>query len=149
MLVTALKEAGFRVLTVTADTPTQERVERAWELTNGYDVLVASTNCLNRGVTITEANHVIIANLEWSPEVTEQAEDRVHRPGQTKEVHIHYVMTANSVDGKMLDLVEPEVGGLALGARPGSARHRRGRPPGADRRRERHDASRQGDPGRS
>ena len=80
-------------------------MERAWELRNGYDVLVASTNCLNRGVTITEANHVIIANLEWSPEVTEQAEDRVHRPGQTKEVHIHYVMTANTVDGKMLDLV--------------------------------------------
>ncbi len=105
VLCKALKEAGFRILTVTANTPTQQRVERAWELRNGYDVLVASTNCLNRGVTITEANHVVITNLEWSPEVTEQAEDRVHRPGQTKEVHIHYVLTANTVDGKMFDLV--------------------------------------------
>jgi uncharacterized DUF497 family protein len=93
------------VLSVTAETSTQKRVEKAWELKNGYDVLVASTNCLNRGVTITEANHVVITNLEWSPEVTEQAEDRVHRPGQTKEVHIHYILTANTVDGKMLDLV--------------------------------------------
>ncbi len=105
VLCKALKEAGCRVLSVTAETSTQKRVEKAWELRNGYDVLVASTNCLNRGVTITEANHVIITNLEWSPEVTEQAEDRVHRPGQTKEVHVHYVLTANTVDGKMLDLV--------------------------------------------
>ena len=105
VLCKALKEAGFRILTVTSNTPSQQRVEKAWELRNGYDVLVASTNCLNRGVTITEANHVIITNLEWSPEVTEQAEDRVHRPGQTKEVHIHYVLTANTVDGKMLELV--------------------------------------------
>jgi uncharacterized DUF497 family protein len=105
VLCKALKEAGCRVLSVTADTSTQKRVEKAWELRNGYDVLVASTNCLNRGVTITEANHVIITNLEWSPEVTEQAEDRVHRPGQTKEVQIHYVLTANTVDGKMMDLV--------------------------------------------
>jgi SNF2 family DNA or RNA helicase len=105
VLCKALKEAGLRILTVTASTPTQARVEKAWELRNGYDVLVASTNCLNRGVTITEANHVVITNLEWSPEVTEQAEDRVHRPGQTKEVHIHYVLTANTVDGKMMELV--------------------------------------------
>lgn len=105
VLCKALKEAGCRVLSVTAETSTQKRVEKAWELRNGYDVLVASTNCLNRGVTITEANHVIITNLEWSPEVTEQAEDRVHRPGQTKEVQIHYVLTANTVDGKMMDLV--------------------------------------------
>lgn len=105
VLMKALKGAGLRVLSITSNTPTQKRVEKALELKNGYDVLVASTNTLNRGVTITWANNVIIANLEWSPEATEQAEDRVHRPGQTKDVNVHYLLSAGTVDEKMLDLI--------------------------------------------
>ena len=51
----------------------------------GNTVLLAGTGTLNRGVTINGANHVIILNTEWSPETTLQAEDRCHRPGQTKD----------------------------------------------------------------
>lgn len=105
VLCNALKANGLRVLSITASTSTQNRVEKAWELKNGYDVLVASTNCLNRGVTITSANQVVITNLEWSPEATEQAEDRVHRPGQTKEVQIHYVLSEDTIDEDMMELI--------------------------------------------
>ena len=41
---------------------------------NGYTALVAGLNVLNRGYTITKANHVIICDLEYQPESTEQAE---------------------------------------------------------------------------
>ena len=60
--------------------------------------IVASLNCLNRGFTITAANHVILVDLEYSPEATEQAEDRVHRPGQTKPVYIHYLLSRDTID---------------------------------------------------
>jgi hypothetical protein len=70
-------------------------------------VLLAGTGTLNRGATVNGANHVLILNLEWSPETTLQAEDRCHRPGQTQEVHVHYLLSAGTVDEdeQMWDLV--------------------------------------------
>jgi hypothetical protein len=49
---------------------------------------------------------VLILNLEWSPETTLQAEDRCHRPGQTREVHVHYLLSSDTVDAQMWDLVD-------------------------------------------
>jgi superfamily II DNA/RNA helicase len=73
---------------------------------SGATVLLAGTGTLNRGVTVNGANHVLILNLEWSPETTLQAEDRCHRPGQTREVHVHYLLSSHTVDEQMWDLVD-------------------------------------------
>jgi hypothetical protein len=48
----------------------------------------------------------IILNTEWSPETTLQAEDRCHRPGQTKDVHVHYILSAGMVDEHMWELID-------------------------------------------
>ncbi len=86
--------------------PTQKRngVAREFEA-SGNTVLLAGTGTLNRGVTINGANHVIILNTEWSPETTLQAEDRCHRPGQTKEVYIHYILSFNTMEEQMWELL--------------------------------------------
>ncbi|MBN2002238.1 MAG: SWF/SNF helicase family protein [Anaerolineae bacterium] len=86
--------------------PTQKRngVAREFEA-SGHTVLLAGTGTLNRGVTINGANHVIILNTEWSPETTLQAEDRCHRPGQTKPVHVHYILSANTMEEQMWELL--------------------------------------------
>ena len=68
-------------------------------------VLLAGTGTLNRGVTINGANHVIILNTEWSPETTLQAEDRCHRPGQTKPVHVHYILSQGTIEEQMWELI--------------------------------------------
>jgi SNF2 family DNA or RNA helicase len=72
----------------------------------GNTVLLAGTGTLNRGVTINGANHVIILNTEWSPETTLQAEDRCHRPGQTKDVYVHYILSAGTVEEQIWSLIE-------------------------------------------
>jgi len=72
---------------------------------SGNTVLLAGTGTLNRGVTINGANHVIILNTEWSPETTLQAEDRCHRPGQTKDVFVHYILSAGTVEEQMWELI--------------------------------------------
>ncbi|MFZ5915605.1 MAG: helicase-related protein [Chloroflexota bacterium] len=85
---------------------TDKRRARVDEFESGEAVvLLAGTGQLNRGVTITGANHVILLNTEWSPEVTLQAEDRVHRPGQRKEVHVHYILSSDTVDEDMWELI--------------------------------------------
>jgi len=39
-------------------------------------------------------------------ETTLQAEDRCHRPGETREVHVHYLLSSHTVDEQMYDLVD-------------------------------------------
>jgi hypothetical protein len=73
--------------------------------TPALSAIVASLNCLNRGFTITAANHVILVDLEYSPEATEQAEDRVHRPGQTKPVYISYLLSRDTIDQLMHEIL--------------------------------------------
>jgi len=86
--------------------PTKKRndVVRKFEA-GGNTVLLAGTGTLNRGVTITGANHVIILNTEWSPETTLQAEDRIHRPGQTRACHVHYILAQGTIDEHMWELI--------------------------------------------
>jgi ERCC4-related helicase len=86
--------------------PCQKRFDAISEFqNNGYTALVAGLNVLNRGYTITKANHVIICDLEYQPESTEQAEDRVHRTGQEKPVTVTYLLSKETIDELMLEVV--------------------------------------------
>ena len=46
----------------------------------------------SEGITLTAASNVIICDPWWNPQVLEQAIDRVHRLGQTKDVVVRYLL---------------------------------------------------------
>jgi SNF2 family DNA or RNA helicase len=106
-IVQHLKKRGLQILPITADVPAKKRFALVQEFsrTPGMSAIVASLNCLNRGFTITAANNVILVDLEYSPEATEQAEDRVHRPGQTKPVNISYLLSRDTIDQLMHEIL--------------------------------------------
>ncbi len=105
-LETALKDRFIGYVGIDGvSTQKRNEVVRRFEASDAT-VLLAGTGTLNRGVTVNGANHVLILNLEWSPETTLQAEDRCHRPGQTREVHVHYLLSSDTVDEQMYDLVD-------------------------------------------
>jgi len=106
-IVQHLQSHGLPVLPITAEVAAKNRFGLVQEFSRSPDVcaIVASLNCLNRGFTITAANHVILVDLEYSPEATEQAEDRVHRPGQTKTVYISYLLSRDTIDQVMHEIV--------------------------------------------
>ena len=66
---------------------------------------MAGLNVMNRGFTITAATHVILTDVEFSPEATAQAEDRAHRTGQTQPVTVYYLFSAGTVDEVMFELI--------------------------------------------
>lgn len=106
-IVSHLRRSGLRILPITADVPTSKRFELIQQFSADPEMaaIVASLNCLNRGFTITAANHVILVDLEYSPEATEQAEDRVHRPGQTRVVEISYLLSRDTIDQVMHEIL--------------------------------------------
>jgi len=106
-IVRHLRAAGLGVLPITADVPTSHRFALIQDFSANphVPVLVAGLNCLNRGFTITAANHVVLVDLEYSPEATDQAEDRVHRPGQTRVVEISYLLSKDTIDGVIHDIL--------------------------------------------
>lgn len=50
------------------------------------------------GLNLHRPNHVIHYNRPWNPALEDQASDRVHRYGQRRDVHVHYLMHANSIE---------------------------------------------------
>lgn len=56
------------------------------------------------GLNLTEADYVFILDPWWNPAVEQQAIDRTHRIGQTKNVFIYKFITKDSVEEKILAL---------------------------------------------
>ncbi|HEY5327311.1 MAG TPA: DEAD/DEAH box helicase [Mucilaginibacter sp.] len=56
------------------------------------------------GLNLTEADYVFILDPWWNPAVEQQAIDRTHRIGQTKNVFIYKCITKDSVEEKILAL---------------------------------------------
>jgi hypothetical protein len=106
-IVKHLKAHGIGVLPITAEVPTKKRFGLIQEFSRDPELacIVASLNCLNRGYTITAANHVLLVDLEYSPEATDQAGDRVHRPGQTKPVSVQVLLSRDTIDPVMWEVV--------------------------------------------
>ena len=54
--------------------------------------IILSPDVAGVGLTLVEANHVIHYGRWWNPAKESQATDRVYRLGQTKEVHVYYLI---------------------------------------------------------
>jgi ATP-dependent DNA helicase len=66
-------------------------------------VFLLSTRAGGLGINLTAADTVIIFDSDWNPQVDLQAQDRVHRIGQTKPVIIYRFVTEKTVEKHILD----------------------------------------------
>jgi SNF2 family DNA or RNA helicase len=53
---------------------------------------------------LTACNNVILVDLWWNPALEDQAFDRAHRLGQTRDVHIYKLTIENTVEARILAL---------------------------------------------
>ncbi|KAM9804089.1 lymphoid-specific helicase [Neosynchiropus ocellatus] len=66
-------------------------------------LFLLSTRAGGLGINLTVADTVIIFDSDWNPQADLQAQDRCHRIGQTKPVVVYRLVTANTVDQKILE----------------------------------------------
>jgi superfamily II DNA/RNA helicase len=64
-------------------------------------VIVCSLTAAQTAITLTAARRVLMVELDWTPSALEQAEDRVHRIGQTAQVEITYLRATGTLDDRM------------------------------------------------
>ncbi|XP_043276402.1 SWI/SNF-related matrix-associated actin-dependent regulator of chromatin subfamily A-like protein 1 [Venturia canescens] len=72
-------------------------------------VAVLSITAANAGITLTAAQLVVFAELFWNPGILCQAEDRVHRIGQSGSVTIQYLVGKNTVDDYLWPLIQHKI----------------------------------------
>ena len=63
-----------------------------------YFVFILSTRSGGVGINLTGADTVIFYDSDWNPTMDAQAQDRCHRIGQTRDVHIYRLISERSIE---------------------------------------------------
>jgi SNF2 family DNA or RNA helicase len=84
-----------------------QREELIKEFNNDEDipVMIVSLKAGGTGLNLTAANHVIHYDLWWNPAVENQATDRVYRIGQDKKVFVHRLITTNTFEERINEII--------------------------------------------
>ena len=81
----------------------QEQIDR---FQNGETkLMIAGLRAGNLGINLTKARYVIFAELDWSPAIHRQAEDRLHRIGQKNTVFAYYLIGNGTLDDHVADIL--------------------------------------------
>ena len=62
-----------------------------------------STRAGGLGINLWTANHVILYDSDWNPQVDLQAMDRAHRIGQKKQVYVYRLISISTVEEKIIE----------------------------------------------
>ncbi len=73
---------------------------------DGPSLIIGATRVAAQGITLTRASNVAFLELEWTPAMHDQAEDRCHRIGQRDAVTAWYLLAAETIDETMARLIQ-------------------------------------------
>lgn len=103
-----LKSEGVGCVTLTGADGMEERQESidAFQKDPKVQAFVANIKAGGVGITLTAASMVMFADMEWSPEIHAQAEDRAHRIGQEGTVNVYYYLCEDTVDEDIMAVLD-------------------------------------------
>ena len=79
---------------------------QAFQEPGGPPLIIGATRVAAQGITLTRASNVAFLELEWTPAMHDQAEDRCHRIGQRDAVTAWYLLAAGTIDETMARIIE-------------------------------------------
>ncbi|KAF5530925.1 SNF2 family domain-containing protein [Fusarium mexicanum] len=122
LLEFALRSEGFKFARIDGQKSLSERTLalQSFRDDDRCTVMIATIGSIGEGVDLTAANYVHLVEPHWNPMLEEQALDRVHRMGQTRDVVATRYITNDSIEilvkdikERKLDLINSTLGHLA------------------------------------
>ncbi|OQR67424.1 SWI/SNF A containing DEAD/H box 1 [Tropilaelaps mercedesae] len=94
---------GYNYLRIDGSTPVSDRQDLIDAFINdeSIPVFLLSTKACGLGINLTAANVVVLHDIDFNPYNDKQAEDRCHRIGQTREVHIYRLVSKDTIEEGM------------------------------------------------
>ncbi|AYF98883.1 DEAD/DEAH box helicase [Protaetiibacter intestinalis] len=115
-------QAGLRTVSIRGDQSSKARQAEIDAFQNDPEVAIAvcSLTAAGVGVNLQAASNVVLAELSWTNAEQTQAIDRVHRIGQELPVTAWRIIAAQTIDGRIAELIDSKAG-LAARALDGEA----------------------------
>ena len=97
----------YKVCVFTGTMKQQDREAHKQKFINdsNYMILMGTTEALGVSHTLTVAHNVIFYDEPWNYAKFEQAEDRCHRAGTTSTVNVYSLITRDTVDDKVHNMI--------------------------------------------
>ncbi|RUM36745.1 MAG: ATP-dependent helicase, partial [Desulfobulbus sp.] len=100
-----LDNEGIHYKYLDGTTPARERQRQVEAFQAGEgDLFLISLKAGGLGLNLTAADYVIHMDPWWNPAVEDQAADRAHRIGQKRPVTVYRLVTANTIEEKIVRL---------------------------------------------
>ncbi|NLA53045.1 MAG: DEAD/DEAH box helicase, partial [Clostridiales bacterium] len=100
-----LYQEGIEALYLDGDTKPEERLQLAERFNKGTEpVFLISLKAGGTGLNLTGADMVIHFDPWWNPSAEDQAADRAHRLGQTRNVQVMRLVMHDSIEEQVLAL---------------------------------------------
>lgn len=95
---------GHRYLRLDGATKVEQRQLLTERFNNDPSILcfILSSRSGGLGINLTGADTVIFYDLDWNPAMDKQCQDRCHRIGQTRDVHIYRFVSEYTVEANIL-----------------------------------------------
>lgn len=84
----------------------RQKMVNRFQTKKKYRLILCQTKVGGQGHTLTAACNVLKLELGWNPGDHDQAEDRALRIGQTKQVNIYYMVGRNTIEERILRVLE-------------------------------------------
>lgn len=97
----------YKICSFTGTMTTQDRQKHKEVFMNNpeYKILLGTIGAAGTTHTFTASNNIIFYDEPWTPSDKQQAEDRIYRIGTTKSVNIYTLISRNTVDEKVHDIL--------------------------------------------
>ena len=86
-----------------SDTVRQDNIDKFQE--GKTKMMIAGLRAGNVGINLSRAKYVVFAELDWSPAIHRQAEDRLHRIGQKETVFAYYLIGNGTLDDHVANVL--------------------------------------------
>ncbi|MEU8349595.1 SNF2-related protein [Streptomyces sp. NPDC048845] len=108
LLLRHLRSHGHDPLYYSGDIPSvreRQRIIDTFQARSGQ-LMVMTVKAGGTGLTLTQANHVVLFDRPWNPAKESQAIDRAHRLGQQRTVTVHPLITENTLEDRVDELLK-------------------------------------------